>query len=154
MMQYYLASLRAKPKLDAIYRPLEPTTPNTKMSQDILDTKAAIRTLPRLPLGAYYERREAYLSPCFTPARVYARAAHHLPRAEYGVEPPDHQFLREPECSSFASKHQGTGAEPPSTPSHKCGTGRILMLLLKFVAFHSYKFLQNPHRLGLDCVKV
>lgn len=88
-----MAYLRAKPKLDGIYRPFDLTVPNTKMSQDILDTKATIRTLPRLLLGAYYERREAYLSPCFTPARAHTRAAHHLSRAEYGAEPPDDQLL-------------------------------------------------------------
>lgn len=66
------------------------------MRQDTLDNSPFIRTLPQPPPGAYYERREAYLSPRFTPARVYARAAHHLPGAEHGVESPKY-WLRETE---------------------------------------------------------
>ena len=59
------------------------------MRQDTLDNSPTIRKLPRSPPGAYYERREAYLSPRFTPARVHTRAADHLSRSEYGVQPPN-----------------------------------------------------------------
>ena len=62
----------------------------------MLAIKTFIRKLPQPSQGHYYERREAYLTPRFTPARVYTRAAHHLPGAEHGVESPVH-WLRETE---------------------------------------------------------
>ena len=54
----------------------------------MLDIKTFIRKLPQPSQGHYYERREAYLTPRFTPARVYTRASHHLPGTEHGDEPP------------------------------------------------------------------
>jgi len=62
--------------------------PNKYLYQVFLDNKSTLRKLPRSFPKHYYERREAYLTPCFTPARVCARAADHLPRTEYGVQPP------------------------------------------------------------------
>src|SRR3989338_11581519 len=74
----------------------------------MLDIKNFIRKLPQPSQGHYYERREAYLTPRFTPARVYTRASHHLPGTEHGDEPPCTWLRRlRSECTGSHKRNQG-----------------------------------------------
>jgi hypothetical protein len=83
----------------------------TKLSQYLLDNRCRVRTLPRVPPGTYYERREAIHAKGFTPDRADARRVHHLPLLEYGAEHSD---------TPLRKSEGGRPRRPSSghTPSH------------------------------------
>ena len=123
---------------------------STRMSQGRLDNKRSLRTLPRSPSGAYYERREAYCSPCFTPARVYARAAHHLPRVEHGVEPPVYQLRESSESKDPPAPErrlQRATGRNNHHPTHLLRTGEFLIVTQGHFTFQASLNAQNVYRL-------
>jgi len=58
------------------------------MSQELLDNKEPLRTLPCVPQGTYYEYCEDGTTEGFTADRADACCVHHLSLVEYGDEPP------------------------------------------------------------------
>lgn len=94
---------------------------NTWLSQRSLDNRMTLRTLPGFPLGNYYEQREAYLSPCFTPPRAHARGAHHLPLRDHGDKPA--YALGSSECTTPSRHRPGNLTPRWSTVDGRAASG-------------------------------